>query len=58
MTKKTLECKNCAVECTITYDYDEVGEDPTLCPFCGEQYIEEELKDMEYPLNDNMDDEW
>jgi len=55
--KKTFECQSCACEATIEYNYDEVGEEPTFCPFCGNPYIEEDLEEMEYPHND-LDDEW
>jgi hypothetical protein len=58
MTKKSLECKECSCEATIEYNYDEVGEEPMYCTFCGAPYIEEELDEMEYPHDDAMDDEW
>lgn len=57
MTKKTYECKSCSCEATIDFNYDEVGEEPLYCPFCGDTYIEEEL-DLEYPHDNTMDDEW
>jgi len=57
MTKKSFECKECACEAKIEYDYDDIGQEPLYCPFCGTPYIEEELDEMEYPNND-MDDEW
>jgi DNA replicative helicase MCM subunit Mcm2 (Cdc46/Mcm family) len=58
MTKKTYECKECSCEATIDFNYDEVGEEPTFCPFCGNTYIQEEIDKMEYPLDDAMDDGW
>jgi hypothetical protein len=58
MTKKSYECKGCSCEATIEYSYDDVGEHPTYCPFCGNTYIEEELDEMEYPNDNSLDDEW
>lgn len=60
MTKKTLECNECAVEATIEYDYDQVSQEPEYCPFCGSSYIQEEddydlLKDG---FEDDMDIQW
>jgi hypothetical protein len=57
MTKKSYECKECSCEATIEFDYDDIGEEPMYCPFCGASYIEEDLEEMEYPNND-VDDEW
>jgi hypothetical protein len=56
MTKKNYECKECSCEATIDFDYDETGEEPIYCPFCGASYIEEDINEMEYP--NDLDDEW
>lgn len=61
MTKKTHECKECGVEATIEYDYDQVSEEPVYCPFCGSSYINEEddydlLKDGGF--DDDLDIQW
>jgi hypothetical protein len=57
MTKRTYECKECSCEATIEFDYDDIGEEPAYCPFCGSSYIKEEIDRMEYP-DDSMGDEW
>lgn len=58
MTKKTLECTMCSCEATIEYDYDNTGEEPQYCPFCGSSYIEEELEDdMNLLKGDGLDDD-
>lgn len=63
MTKKTLECRECSIESTIEYDFDQVSEEPQYCPFCGSSYIEEELDDNLDLLknggyDDDMDAQW
>ena len=38
MSAKTtidLECNACGAEYMITFDYDEVIDEPDSCPFCG-----------------------
>ena len=57
MTKRTYECKECSCEATIEFNYDDIGEEPAYCPFCGSSYIKEEIDRMEYP-DDSMGDEW
>lgn len=56
--KKTLECNSCSCEATIDFNYDEIGQEPLFCPFCGEPYINEEIDELEYPHDNTMDDEW
>ena len=56
--KKTLECNSCSCEATIDFNFDEIGQEPLFCPFCGEPYINEELDELEYPHDNSMDDEW
>lgn len=57
MTKRTHECNECSCEATIDFNYDEIGQEPLFCPFCGSPYITEEIDELEYP-HDTMDDEW
>ena len=33
-------CDNCDSEFTIKYDEDEVEDNPSFCPFCGEMLID------------------
>jgi DNA replicative helicase MCM subunit Mcm2 (Cdc46/Mcm family) len=36
MSRKAVECENCGSEYTLVYDSDDLVDDPTYCPFCGE----------------------
>ena len=54
-SKKTHQCVTCSCEATIEYDYDQTGEEPKFCPFCGSSYIEEDLEDFDL-LKDDFDD--
>ena len=39
MSKKAEEflCDSCGAEYTVTYDAEEILEDPIHCPFCGSE---------------------
>ena len=44
---KKLECQSCGSQYNITYDPDEVHldyptEHPLICPFCGEEVVDED----------------
>lgn len=47
---KRVECNNCEVKYTLTYDKEEVEDKPEYCPFCGD-LVEDVYKDIE-------DDRW
>lgn len=36
MSRKAVECESCGSEYTLVYDADDLLEEPTYCPFCGE----------------------
>ena len=50
-------CNNCGAEYMLTYDEDNIMEDPCFCPFCGPKNIlleiDEILADTDILCNDN-----
>ena len=36
---KDFLCNNCGAEYMLTYDEDNIMEDPCFCPFCGPKNI-------------------
>jgi NAD-dependent SIR2 family protein deacetylase len=55
MKYKSVDCINCESKYTIEYGEDNPMEDePTYCPFCGEDINESLYEDR---LDDDFDDE-
>lgn len=49
---KRIECNNCEVKFTLTFDKEEIEDSPDYCPFCGD-LVEDVYKDIE-----DEDDNW
>lgn len=55
---KRIECNNCEVKFTLTFDKEEIEDSPDYCPFCGD-LVEDVYKDIEDEDDDWSDgDEW
>lgn len=58
------ECTQCGAEATIKYDYEEIGQKPSYCPFCGSSYIDLDADDGDIDLlkddgyADDLDFSW